>query len=120
MSKADRIRKNRVLSKPLSQNPSPNTEPHQYVQYFSKTINKIPRKPFELILVCLFFLIFALEHSSNGSDSFYSLFHSRFVGYLSKQQEESGLHFHEIMESNYKPVKHGKFLLLREFYYELQ
>ena len=24
------------------------------------------------------------------------------------------------MESNYKPVKHGKFLLLREFYYELQ
>ena len=105
MSKADRIRKNRILSKPLSQNPSPNTEPHQYVQYFSKTINKIPRKPFELILVCLFFLIFALEHSSNGSDSFYSLFHSRFVGYLSKQQEESGLHFHEIMESNYKPVK---------------
>ncbi|KAK7856175.1 putative glycosyltransferase [Quercus suber] len=106
MSKADRIRKNRILSKPLSQNPSPNTEPRQYVQYFSKTINKIPWKQyFKVILVCLFFLIFALEHSSNGSDSFYSLFHSRFVGYLSEQQEESGLHFHEIMESNYKPVK---------------
>lgn len=99
MSKADRIRKNRRLSKPLSQNPSPNTEPHQYVQYLPKTINKTQWSCFILIHVYLFFfLIIAGDHSFRGNDSLYSIVHSRFVGYLSK-------HYHEIMESNYKPVK---------------